>query len=94
LVGLRARPDPHLNRAALDPFDAHLGQVRQQDLKTVIIAPVAPYTVDDRSRRRDQPRSTKVGQIQSSASVDNPERIHVLGQIFVHAHAADRALPP
>ena len=32
-------------------------------LKTVIIALAAPYTVDDRSRRRDQPRSTKVGQI-------------------------------
>ena len=61
LVGLRARPDPHLDRAELDSFDPHLGQVRKQDLKTVIIAPAAPYTVDDRSRRRDQPRSTKVG---------------------------------
>src|SRR5262249_59671327 len=63
LIRLRRRPDPHLDRADLDSFDPHLGQMRQHDLNTVIIAPAAPYTVHDHSRRRDQPRSTKVGQI-------------------------------
>jgi hypothetical protein len=41
------RPDPHLGRAELDALDADPGQVRQQDLQEVIVAPAAMYTVDD-----------------------------------------------
>jgi transposase InsO family protein len=58
------RPDPHLDRADLDSVNPHLGQVRQQDLKTVIIAPGSLYTVDDHVHGRDELRSTKAGQIQ------------------------------
>jgi hypothetical protein len=42
--------------------------MRQHVTQAPMIAPPAPYTVDDRS---DQSRSTKVGQIQFSAGVDN-----------------------
>jgi hypothetical protein len=47
-VGLRTSPDPQLNCTALDALDRHIGQPRQQHLKTMIIAPTAQYTVDNR----------------------------------------------
>ncbi len=53
VASLRARPDPHYDRTELHPFNCHLGQVRQQDPKIMIIAPATQYTVDDHLCRRD-----------------------------------------
>jgi hypothetical protein len=47
-AGLRTSPDPQLSGAVLDPLDHHVGQLRQQHLKAMIIAPAAQYTVDRR----------------------------------------------
>jgi hypothetical protein len=59
-----AKTDPYPGLGHLHSIDRDLGQVRRQDLKAVIIAPMASYTVDGSSVQESSFDQQKWGQIQ------------------------------